>query len=296
MFFYYNILREIFADLFPATEGNQWVFRFTSYQSWMGIWASDSGIVYWKIIGKENSDCTNSNSVENRITIKIEQRKEIYKIVSAGYYSSSYYDSIFTAPKVLTDTLTFIDSGSIIYNSKDSCQLLLHTINNHEKYLLIKDTTSLYRGKSISTTKINRIFSDSIQKCDRPVYFILGEDIGPVSFHNGESLCVFDVSFSVGFTLIDYSLKNTAITNKYQKQLLPHIINNNIISLPAEYRNANSSAEILQINGKCVWKKRLNKDSQLVLPVNNLGAGFYLLRIPSAGKPIMFESFVVDMK
>ncbi|MGB7567063.1 MAG: hypothetical protein WBM07_04330, partial [Chitinivibrionales bacterium] len=199
-----------FADLFPAREGNWWLYSFTTDTSLAGASKFDSGTVQWQV--------TQNSQGNDTYWITILQQKNLVRSkTTLVTYPPVIFDSLFDPPRSTFDTLTltgkYTSNGLVINN--DNCYPLIHQPLCWTTAPCTLSTVAIaYHGKSITGYIIDPI-SCPLPACSPQVTFTQADGIGLVAYESkspSQSVCVTSPMTSEQWTLVDYRAANQWIS------------------------------------------------------------------------------------
>jgi hypothetical protein len=271
----------LFADIFPHDIGNQWLFSYKYRYSNFGDFGTYSGNIILKIIDTSNQ------------IITFEKKQE-----SVRHYSPrNLLDTTYNPPLVSFDTMSFLNKSGILVNTNDTNMILINSLTVPGNSVTITDTQCTFNNRSLTGYKIQRTSSLSNPDCIEPNYFILADNIGPISYTLSANTCSVDFGFDIKWELTSFSTitsaknfkKNKAVNNEN-----PALVCGSTIRIPIGFNLFNCKVELIQLSGKRIWQEQIHGKSNVTIPNTLLNSGACLVRVTSDGNVLTERILLVQ--
>jgi hypothetical protein len=195
-----------FADLFPAREGNWWLYSFTADTSRDGATKFDSGTVLWRV--------TQNIPGNETYWVKILQERDLVRSkTTLVTYPPVIFDSLFNPPRKTVDTLTLAGtytSNGLAING-NSCYQLIHQPKCWITTPCTLGTIAIpYHGKAITGYIIDPL-PCPLPACSPQITFTQADGIGLAAYESkspSQSVCLTSPITSEQWTLLDYRAAN----------------------------------------------------------------------------------------
>lgn len=271
----------LFADIFPTDIGNQWSFSFNHYYSNFGDFGTYSGNIILKIIDTSNQ------------IIKFEEKREFVR----HYSPINLLDTTYNPPLVSYDTMSFLNKSGILVNTTDTNMILINSLTVPGNSVTITDTQCTFNNRSLTGYKIQRTRSMSNPDCFEPNYFILADNIGPISYTHTNNTCGFDFGFIIKWELTSFSTitsaknfkKNKAVNNENSA-----LVCGSTLRIPSGFNLSYCKVELIQLSGKRIWQEHIHGKSNVTIPNTLLNSGACLVRITSDGNVLTERILLVQ--
>jgi hypothetical protein len=113
--------------------------------------------------------------------------------------------------------MSFLNKSGILVNTTDTNMILINSLTVPGNSVTITDTQCTFNNRSLTGYKIQRTISLSNPDCIEPQYFILADNIGPISYKHSANTCGFDFGFDQKWELTSLSTITSAKNLKRNK-------------------------------------------------------------------------------